>query len=306
MLDNKVEVRGDSPMPAPTVNFTQISTGQTSQGTLAIYGLDANGFGWISFQNPTIDSWSEWKSYVTHTRQWIAMKDDKAQRIYMLSTIDNSAAYSYFQNNSYHGWRTLYGTNLKQIVCGQTPGRFKDNPGRAHLFALSNDGSVYVTSEEQASRVKWTNWSSLGGVSLKKIEVGKTQDGRLYLFAIGGDNDTYERHQLTKDGQWSDWITLLGSNNFKDISCTINQAGQIHFFGLHTNGSVDVIWQVDPGGDKWSGWLPFGGIEVQSIKCDRTDDGRAVIFAIGGDGKVYFRWQIVPNGGWSEWEILNK
>lgn len=305
MLDNKVEVRGDSPMPAPTVNFTQISTGQTSQGTLAIYGLDANGFGWISFQNPGIDSWSEWKSYITHTRQWIAMKDDKAQRIYMLSTIDNSAAYSYFQNNSYQGWRTLYGTNLNQIVCEQTPGRFKDSPGKAHLFALSYDGSVYLISEEVSSRVVWKNWISLGGDKLKKIDVNKTSDGRLYLFAIGGDDDIYERHQLTLDGEWSNWSTMLGSQNFKDITVTTGINGLITVFGLHKDGSVDHIWQTDPGTNAWSSWSPLYGSAITSIKSDHFDDKRMIVFAIGGDGQVYSRQQAVAGGNWEDWVNLS-
>ena len=304
-LNNTTDSKGDYPGPAPAVLLKKIAVGQTAEGNIAVYGIDNVTAGWVSYQSSNTDTWGNWQKYHGDFTQLIAMRDDKCQRTYGLHS-DGSVVFSYMTGtNKFGGWRQLYGSNLKQIICDKTPGRFTSSCGRAYVFALSNDGSVYVSNEEQGSRVQWTSWSSLGGVGLKKIEVGKTQDERLYLFAIGGDNDTYERHQLTKDGQWSDWSTLLGSNNFKDISSTINSVGQIHFLGLHINGSVEVIWQTTPGGNTWSGWLPFGGSEVQSIKCDRTEDGRGVIFAIGGDGEAYYRWQVVPNGDWSEWSVIS-
>lgn len=255
-------------------------------------------------ENLRYDGWeSWWREMKTegHFFKQIIASENTNGTILLTGLATDGAVYYNMQLSStdiseqgWTGWKTLYGTNLKQIVCETGIG------GRIVLFALSNDGSVYHIWQTEAGSLSWSNWAPLGGSELQKIVVKSNADGRLALFALGGDYRVYEIEQTSVGGSWTDWTTLNG-NKIIDITSEISGGGRLTIFALTGVGAIEHVWQWNPGGTAWSGWTPLGSGFRKFSTC-QLKDGSMSVFAETKNGEIKIIQQQFPDGSWGEWQ----
>jgi hypothetical protein len=176
-----------------------------------------------------------------------------------------------------------------------------DSSGNLNVFAIGDDGALWIISQNPSSSNGWNSWQSLGG-DIDLLCVGVNQDGRLEVFARGAqDKALWHIWQTAPSGGWSAWYTLGGRIDMLTVGS--NQDGRLEIFARGADDqALWHIWQVAPNND-WSGWASLGG-EIDLLTVGRNQDGRLEVFARGMDKALWHIWQTSPNNGWSGWASL--
>ncbi len=280
------------------IAFSQFTTAVQNNATTYIFGVTVNGriYYTVMTEDDRFSYWKELNTSGIFFRQITAL-ENTGGTLQLFGLAEDGAVYFTKQSKprdsaikNWSGWNTLYGHNLKQVICE------KSHSGAAIVFALSNDGSVYYIRQAEPLSFSWKNWESLGGTSLQKIDLEKNADGRLALFAISSDKSIYEIEQTNPEGGWKPWTTIPGKN-VSDMTSELGNDGKISVFAQHPDGSVDVSRQLDPGGATWSNW-----VDLCPPKEHRKSPASALASSVEADGKMYiyqsYDWELFYATPW--------
>ncbi len=274
------------------IQFSQFTTAVQNNSAVYLFGVTTEGriFFTVMKEEDRFSYWKELNTRGLAFRQIIAV-ENTGGTLQLFGLAADGAVYHNKQaqprdstSKNWSGWVTLFGHNLKQILCEKSPS------GSLLVLALSNDGSVYYIRQAEPLASAWKNWETLGGTLLQKIDLEKNADGRLVVFAIGSDKSIYTVEQSSPEGGWNRWTALPGKN-VSDITSEIAADGNITLFALHPDGSIQASRQQDPGGALWGKWVDLCPPKTQAESADS-----ALASSVDADGKIsvyqIYNWEL--------------
>jgi hypothetical protein len=183
-----------------------LAVARNQDGRVEVYGLDAGGSVWHSWQLTT-GGWSGLAPLGGHSITALATANNQDGRIEVYAVGGDHALYHVWQvgrNAPFSGWQHMGGS-----VQG-TPTTVNDTDGRIEVLTRGTDNKLYDVWQTTPNGV-WSVVAPLGGqISGDPVAV-RNRDGRLEVFAPLSDGTPGDIWQMTAGGIWSGWVSFGGA-----------------------------------------------------------------------------------------------
>lgn len=203
------------------------------------------------------------------------------------------------------------------------PSAALDAEGLIHVFARGPDRGLWHKAQEggvEPRSVRWSDWSSLGGVLASGPRVPYLNDavGLIQVVARASDKAYWEKHQTSEAGVstdnethaspgWSDW-SCMGGIFTSGPASILGADGTAELFG---RGPDKALWHKSQSYDGanlvWKKWVSHGGLLSTGPEVATRADGLMQVFARALDKNIYTKVQSVAANGtleFSHWENL--
>ncbi|MGZ4726728.1 MAG: hypothetical protein ACXWB2_03325 [Acidimicrobiales bacterium] len=209
-----------------------LAVARNQDGRAEVYGLDAGGTVWHSWQL-TGGDWSGLAQLGGHSLTALATAANQDGRIEVFAVGGDHAIYHVWQiarNAPFSGWQHLGGS-----VQG-TPTTVNDLDGRIEVLTRGTDGQLYDVWQTTPNGI-WSGVSSLGGQISGDPAVVRNRDGRLELFAPLPDGSPGDVWQTTAGGTWSSWVPFGGATT-RALVGTNNADGHLVLVQVATDAAI--------------------------------------------------------------------
>jgi Domain of unknown function (DUF1906)/Repeat of unknown function (DUF346) len=180
-----------------------------------------------------------------------------------------------------------------------------DANGHLAIFAVGDDGTVYVDRQDPGESGGWSGWSEIDGAftSASNPSVGTNQDGRLEVFAVGTDGQIQHAWEQTAGAGNYSKFTPLGGKAVGNAAVSLNSNDNLEVFVTGTDGQIYHRWQDPSVAGGWtSGWVALGGTFVSNPTVLKHPDGNLEVFGVGKNYQGYHAWHDATEpGGWTPW-----
>ena len=180
-----------------------------------------------------------------------------------------------------------------------------DANGHLAIFAVGDDGAVYVDRQDPSDSGGWTGWSVIDSAfkSASNPSVGVNADGRLEVFALGTDGQVQHAWEhAAGSGDYGNFASL-GGKAVGNAAVGLNSTGNLEVFVTGTDGAIHHRWQDKTVAGGWtSDWASLGGGFVSNPTVVKHPDGNLEIFGVGTNYQAYHAWHDTTQpGGWTQW-----
>ncbi len=205
---------------------------RNQDGRAEVYGLDAGGSVWHSWQLTT-GGWSGLAQLGGHSITGLATANNQDGRIEVFAVGGDHAIYHVWQigrNAPFSGWQYLGGS-----VQG-TPTTVNDTDGRIEVLSRGTDNKLYDVWQTTPNGV-WSVVAPLGGQISGDPSAVRNRDGRLEVFAPLMDGTPGDVWQMTAGGVWSGWVPFGGATT-KALVGTNNADGHLVLIQVASDNAI--------------------------------------------------------------------
>jgi hypothetical protein len=296
-----------------------LAAGTAGGGGLHLFCLDGSGKPWTTTKRAKLEQWLDWSALsTTETFTSLVSGEDQDGTLEVFCLSSNGVAWHARQEES--GWSALEvvgkagqpgDIGLTQLATG------RDQTSLLHLFALADDGQIYLTCQDKTGTGGWSDWAALPTFPgfLLTLATGKDPGGELEVFAL--DNSGIAHHSWRDSNSasgWSPWAPLGTTGQppqatLTGLTTANDKNNPLYVFATGSDGSVYAIHGQPSGPAGWSEWGSLGpiggGITPLALAAGSGPGGVFAIFAQGSDGAIYGAFQQAAAAtGWSAWAPL--
>ena len=293
-----------------------LSTGKTSDGRIAVAGVDATRSVRMTVEGAANGaSWSVWfdqglDGQVTTSAP--SLVTGRGGGLVVLArngknevTVKRPAGGKKAKGEWADEWAVVGGADGAQLAQG-APFGVQMADGSIAVFVRGPDNRLYwntVGEDATQSDGKWRAVSPHAFVGTPSV--ARSSSGDLQLFVRGADNLIYHATYAVSKAAWTEFKPDLSMHATGDPVVATNSDGRVEVFATGQDGALHHKWQVDLlNVDSFAPWKSMGGVITSDVVAVApTWDGRLTVFARGSDNGMWtkeFSW----DAGWGQWTSL--
>lgn len=207
------------------------------------------------------------------------------------------------QSSGWGAWNSLGKPSGHQIVSDVALN--VGQQGEKQLFAIGEDGHIYVTYEASGYASGWHPWSDFGlawGGGFKGSRVTPfTENGWSKVAAISGGGNPFLNY--SSPAGWAGWSPISLGVGFRNLTVNNHADGHAELYGVGDDLNVYSSYVYSGGWHPLSSMgKPYAANFVSGLAANTGVSGENQLFGVGDDGYMWASYQTPAfPSGWHPW-----